>query len=80
MVAAHSQAEKRLLNLGQGQAGHVDRFDQEALAGKLMAIGILPGSRVEVVRRAPFGGGYYVRVDRQTIALRKQELECIIVK
>ncbi len=80
MVAAHNPTEKRLLHLGQGQAALVDRFDQEALAGKLMAIGILPGSRVEVVRRAPFGGGYYVRVDRQTIALRKQELECIIVK
>jgi ferrous iron transport protein A len=48
------------------------------MASKLMAMGILPGSEVELIRRAPFGGAWYVRVDQQHIALRQAEVEAII--
>lgn len=45
-----------------------------------MAMGILPGSRVELVRRAPFGGGWYVRVDNLYIALRMDEASSVVLK
>lgn len=63
-----------------GRSGIIDRFTNEVLAGKLLDIGIRPGARVQLIRRSPFGGSWYVKVDRLCIALRKQELACIIIK
>ena len=49
------------------------------MASKLMAMGVLPGSEVELIRRAPFGGAWYVRVDQQHLALRRPEIEAVIL-
>ncbi len=43
-------------------------------------MGILPGSRVEVLHRAPFGGGLYIKADNLLIALRSEEAEAIVVR
>lgn len=56
----------------------ITSFRDAHLGGKLMSMGILPGSRIQVIRKAPLGGGWYVRVDRQVVALRREELACII--
>lgn len=63
-----------------GQTGTIERFTNEDLASKLLDIGIKPGCRLRLIRQSPFGGSWYVKVDRQCIALRKRELACIIVK
>jgi len=44
-----------------------------------MAMGVLPGSRVELCRRAPFGGGWYVKVDNLLLALRQHEIDSIVL-
>ncbi|MCB0546630.1 MAG: ferrous iron transport protein A [Phaeodactylibacter sp.] len=58
----------------------VSHYTNDSIGGKLMAMGILPGSRVELVRRAPFGGGWYVRVDNLYIALRMDEASSVVLK
>ena len=63
-----------------GQTGTIERFTNEGLEGKLLDIGVRPGSRLRVIRRSPFGGCWYVKIDRQCLALRKKELACIMVK
>ncbi len=63
-----------------GRPGRIVQFADEQVGSKLMAMGILPGSRITVIRRAPFGGGYYVRVDNLVLALRKQEMENILCR
>lgn len=63
-----------------GMSGIIDRFTNEDLAGKLLDIGVRPGSRLRIVRSGPFGGCWYVKIDRQCLALRKQELACILIK
>lgn len=45
-----------------------------------MSMGVLPGSVIELIRKAPLGGGWYVRIDRQVLALRKEELDCIVTQ
>lgn len=62
------------------QTGTIQRFTNEELATKLLDIGIKPGARLRLVRRSPFGGCWYVKVDRQCVALRKRELACIVIK
>lgn len=61
-----------------GTAPVITSFSDAQLGGKLMTMGVLPGSRIQVIRKAPLGGGWYVRVDRQILALRREELACII--
>ena len=63
-----------------GQSGTIERFTNEGLAGKLLDIGVKPGSRLRVIRKSPFGGSWYVKIDRQSLALRRKELACIIVR
>lgn len=71
---------KILSNIEVGGSGVVSHYKDELLAGKLMAMGILPGSRVQLIRKAPIGGGCYVKVDNLLIALRQSEAANIVLK
>lgn len=66
------------LNIGEG--GIVTGFTNAEYAAHLMAMGVLPGSRIRLVRRAPFGGAVYVEVDQQHIALRDLEFSAIAIR
>lgn len=68
------------LFLLEGQQGVIERFTNEYFASKLMSMGIMPGATLRMVRRAPMGGGWYVRIDRQNLALRTDELASIVMK
>ncbi|MEL6656271.1 MAG: FeoA family protein [Bacteroidota bacterium] len=65
--------------LAVGERGVIAGFTQADYASSLMAMGVLPGSTIEVKRRAPFGGAVYVVIDEQMLALRLQELEAIVI-
>ena len=54
-------------------------FTNDQVASKLMAMGILPGNLLRVVRIAPMSGGYYLKVNGQNFALRKSEAASIVV-
>ncbi|MEM6380239.1 MAG: FeoA family protein [Bacteroidota bacterium] len=79
MVAAF-ESEKSFGNLKKGEEGTVSHFSNPQIASKLLAMGILPGSAIQMVRKAPFGGGCYAKVDNLLVALRKNEAETIILK
>lgn len=76
---ATTNSSKQLAKLKSGAQGLVARISNPALAGKLMAMGILPGTRIQMVRKAPFGGGCYVKADNILVALRKTEACSIIL-
>lgn len=54
-------------------------FTNDRIASKLMAMGVLPGSSIQIIRIAPLSGGYYLRINGQNIALRPEEAESIVV-
>jgi|GEM_PF-2009627 ferrous iron transport protein A len=64
----------------EGERGQIAGFRSDYIAGKLMAMGVLPGADVEVLRRAPLGGGWYVRIGAQRLALREDEFDSIIMQ
>ena len=66
--------------LKEGSAGTIARFTDNGIAGKMMTMGVLPGSTVEVVRIAPFSGGYYLKVDGMNLALRLREANSIVIE
>ncbi len=55
-------------------------FSDPALASKLTAMGILPGSSIEMIRTAPFGMAYYVKVNGVRVALREEEAANILLE
>ncbi|RMG77918.1 MAG: ferrous iron transport protein A [Bacteroidetes bacterium] len=66
--------------LQKGISGKVTQFTDDLIASKLMSMGILPGSRVEVIKIAPFNGGFYLKVDGNNLAVRAIEAANIVVE
>ena len=50
----------------------------EALALRLLTLGIYPGKKIELIRQAPFNGACYVQVDDSVYVLRKEEWDAIV--
>ena len=73
----------KLGEMKKGQAGRIIivRDDADGFSRRLMEIGLLEGSEVEVVHEAPFGGDpMAVRVRGALIALRRLEANQIEVE
>jgi ferrous iron transport protein A len=66
-------------NLRLGEQAMIVRFTDEKIEGKLTSMGMMPGSTLQLVRKAPFGGGFYVKIDGVNIAMRAYEIQQIIV-
>ena len=62
-----------------GAQAMIVRYNDEKVAGKLISMGMMPGSLIVMIRKAPFGGGYYVRIDGVNLALRENEVKSIVV-
>ena len=62
-----------------GAHAMIVRYNDEKVAGKLISMGMMPGSKILMIRKAPFGGGYYVRIDGVNLALRENEVKSIVV-
>lgn len=72
--------KRTVLDLKIGETGFVKSFDDLDCACKLLTIGILPKSRVTVVRKSPFGDALYLQLDGQKIAIRNSEGLAIILE
>ena len=68
------------LDMNVGDVGTIRGFTRRDVASKLLAMGVLPGSRIELIRKAPFGGAYYIAIDTHFLALRHKELLAIYVQ
>lgn len=66
-------------NLQAGQVGRVIRLSSSDTGMRLLSMGILPGSRIAVVRRRSRKGTMYLRVNKVRLALRPSEGESIYV-
>jgi Fe2+ transport system protein FeoA len=43
-------------------------------------MGVLPGAMIEMIRTAPFGNAFYIKVDGIRLALREEEALSILVE
>lgn len=73
----------KLTELCKGKAAVVDRVsiqtEHAVLARRLFLMGFRPGTRVEMMGRAPLGDPLVVRVNNQGFGLRKELTELIEV-
>lgn len=62
------------------ERGRVCGFSDECFAQKFMCMGVRPGSRVELVRKAAWGQACYFDVDGRKLAVRREEAACLLVQ
>jgi ferrous iron transport protein A len=73
-------AESRnITQLKVGENAIIGEFSNGFVACKLMAMGLLPGSAILLVRKSPFGGAYYIRAKNHYIALRDHEASYVLL-
>lgn len=80
MTASGWKSGKPLANATIGSSGLVSHFTNERVAGKLLSMGVLPGTLVRMIRKAPFGGTCYIKADNILLALRKDEACSIVLR
>ena len=69
-----------LATLRPGETGTIMLLDEGTYTCKLLNLGLLPKSRVTMIRRSPFGGAYYVKLERHQLAVREDEAGSIIIE
>ena len=62
------------------ERGRVCGFSDECYAQKFMCMGVRPGSRVELVRKAAWGQACYFDVDGRKLAVRREEAACLLIQ
>lgn len=71
---------KTVLDLKKGESGYVKSFRDAGYACKLLTLGMVPLSKVTLVRKSPFGGSLYIKMNKQYIAIRRSEAEAILLE
>ncbi|MDF1697083.1 MAG: FeoA family protein [Saprospiraceae bacterium] len=71
---------KSVFDLEVGEIGYVKTFNNLDCACKLLTLGILPKSKVKVVRKSPFGDAIYLQLDGHKIAIRNSEGKAILIE
>jgi len=64
---------KTAAELKRGESGVILQFQDQRWAAQLLGLGCQPGERISMVRSAPFGGPFYMRVNGSQFALRREE-------
>lgn len=69
----------RLDQLKPGESGRIEGYSASNPPGRLLEMGLLPGTQVEVVRLAPLGDPMDLKVRGFHLSLRKHEAAQILV-
>lgn len=72
---------KRLHELNPGDSGEIEMIDgADALSQRLMAMAMLPGASVHVMRVAPFGDPMMLRVGECRISVRRTDAARVLIR
>ena len=62
-----------------GSTVRIDSIAESSIKQRLMTMGLIPGTRVEILRSAPLGDPIAIRLRAYNLALRKDDAEKIEV-
>ena len=72
-------SKRTLIDIRKNEFAKVIGFNDDVIANRLMSMGILLGSKTELLFKAPLRGGFYVKIDNHRIALRDKEAKSILI-
>ena len=79
-ASGHEPVERPLDRLAPGECGRIARIDAApSISRRLMELGLVPGTDVEMVRSAPLGDPIEVTVRGLHLSLRRSEAGLIHV-
>jgi ferrous iron transport protein A len=70
---------RSVASLKPGEKGTVNNFKDEYLSLKLLEMGVLPGTEVEMKFAAPFGDPICIKVAGYDLSLRLEEASTISI-
>ena len=62
-----------------GSTVRIDSINESPIKSRLMTMGLIPGTRVEILRSAPLGDPIAIRLRAYNLALRKSDADKIEV-
>lgn len=62
-----------------GMIVRIDALGESALKQRLMTMGLIPGTRVEILNSAPLGDPIALRLRSYNLAMRKDDAACVQV-
>ena len=74
------KSSRSVNDLNKGESGYVKSFNNLDCACKLLTLGLLPKSKITLVRKSPLGDAYYLKLDSHQIAVRLSEANSIILE
>jgi ferrous iron transport protein A len=72
--------KKTILDLKKGEVGIIKQFSDFDATCKLLTMGLVPNARVTVVRKSPFGGALYIKLENHMIGMRKVEAASVEIE
>ena len=70
---------KTAAELKRGESGVILHIGDRQWAAQLLGLGCQPGEEIHMIRSAPFGGPFYIRVNGSQLALRKEEANNLVL-
>ena len=74
------KSKRTLSSLKPGESAFVQVLDECLFTCKLLNLGILPKTKVTLVRKSPFGGAYYIKLGSHQLAVRTEEADTIFIE
>ncbi|MCB0647733.1 MAG: ferrous iron transport protein A [Saprospiraceae bacterium] len=71
--------QRSVLHLREGEWAYIQSLEELDLTCRLLTLGVLPKSKVQLVRKAPFGGAYYLKINENCVAVRTEEAKHILI-
>ena len=71
---------QNLAELKIGEKGEVCMISDPELEQKLLEMGCTPGEKIELVRKAPFGGPIAILVSSYILSIRRDDAKKIAIK
>ena len=71
---------RTLATLAPGASALVSTLDENTYTCKLLNLGLLPKAKVTMVRKSPFGGAFYIKLEGHQLAMREEEAATIIIE
>lgn len=66
-----------LVEITENEIRTISHFTDEEIGGKLICMGLKPGSRIQVVRKTTGSQTYYVKTEKNRLAIRANEAAVI---
>lgn len=72
--------KRTLSSLKPGESAFVSLLNECTFTCKLLNLGLLPKTKLTLVRKSPFGGAYYIKLNGHQLAVRVEEADAIYIE